>query len=85
MKIAAYLSGCLVLFLVGGCSNVDETAPDGGDRSDGPGLNTGDPCAPSSEPSGDAALCSITLRYRVRETGTVDSIDASIALEPGAA
>ena len=33
----------------------------------------------------DPAVLLITLRYRVRETGTVDSIDASIALEPGAA
>jgi phage baseplate assembly protein W len=33
----------------------------------------------------DPAVLLITLRYRVRETGTVDSIEASIALEPGAA
>jgi len=33
----------------------------------------------------DPALLLITLKYRVRQTGSVDTIDASIALEPGAA
>lgn len=33
----------------------------------------------------DPAMLLITLKYRVRETGAVDTIEASIALEPGAA
>jgi glycosidase len=62
MKTASRLLGSLVLLLVGGCSVEGEIAPDGG--SDGPGLLTGDPCAPAPTPTGDEALCAVTLRYR---------------------
>src|SRR5688572_1268069 len=63
VRDARFLFGFLVAALVGGCAASDDSGPDAG-LPDGPGLVTGDPCEPAAPPTGEAASCAVTLRYR---------------------
>lgn len=60
---ARFLFGFFVALLVGGCAAPGDL-PDGGMPIDGPRPIAGDPCEPAPAPTGDDALCPITLRYR---------------------
>ncbi len=60
---ARFLFGFFVALLVGGCAASDDP-PDDGMPDGGPKPSAGDPCELAATPTGDEALCPITLRYR---------------------